>query len=274
MSAPAFGASLSRRQTIAVALRRLLEEPPKLHRAKDYQPGDPEDAEDGLVSTWGIQGSFLEFLVETLSGEGFSLETGSGLSTVCFAMIGSEHICVSPFQKEHNRIRNYCSRHGISTERIRFIPMKSHAALPTLDLGGRKLDFALIDGSHTFPEPIIDYYYVNKHLKVGGFLAIDDLNISSVGILHKFLITEPAYELVRFDALKTGVYQKVRNTCYIHGWLDQNFNSTYPDFSYLPLQTRVRDKLRPLELKLRIGLGKLPGVRRAYHLLRDHSTSG
>jgi hypothetical protein len=213
-------------------------------------------------------------MVGAVSPESLSLETGSGLSTVCFAIIGSEHICVSPFQKEHNRIRNYCSQHEISTERIRFIPMKSHAALPSLDMSGRKLDFALIDGSHTFPQPIIDYYYVNKHLKVGGLLAVDDLNISSVGMLHKFLITEPAYELVKFDGLKTGIYRKVGDTLYIHGWLDQKFNSTYPDFSYLPLQTRVREKLRPVELKLRTGLGRIPGLRRAYHLLRARSKKG
>ena len=95
--------------------------------------------------------------------------------------------------------------------------MSSDAALPSLNLGGRKFDFVLIDGSHTFPEPIIDYYYANDHLKVGGTLAIDDLSISSVGILHKFLITEPAYELVNIDAQKTGIYRKVRDTHYPHG---------------------------------------------------------
>jgi hypothetical protein len=252
------------------ALKRLLVDPPKLHRPRDFNPADDPAAEDGLVN-WGIQESFLELLTGMVTPDSLTLETGSGLSTVCFAIIGSEHICVSPIQKEHNRIRDYCSRHQISTERIRFIPMKSPAVLPSLDLGGHKLDFALIDGSHTFPEPIIDYYYINEHLKVGGLLAIDDLAISSVGILHKFLITEPAYEQVRIDwwyGLKTGIYRKVGKTDYPRGWSDQRFNSRYPDFSYLPIQTRVRETLRPVEVKLRTGLGRLPGLRAAYHLLR------
>jgi hypothetical protein len=66
--------------------------------------------------------------------------------------------------------------HQISTGRIRFIPMKSYAVLPSLDIGG-KLDFGLIDGSHTFPQPIIDYHYLNENLKVGGLLVLDDLKL-------------------------------------------------------------------------------------------------
>lgn len=134
------------------ALKRLLEEPLKLHRRKHYNPAAQYDpaAEEGL--NWGIQGSFLKLLVEMVVPDSLTLETGSGLSTVCFAIIGSEHICVSPSRQEHDRIRYYCRKHEISTERISFIPMKSHAVLRFLDTGGRKLDFALIDGAHTFPK--------------------------------------------------------------------------------------------------------------------------
>jgi hypothetical protein len=62
---------------------------------------------------------------------------------------------------------------------------RSNAILPTLDLQGGQLDFALIDGAHAFPQPIIDYFY-NERLKAGGLLAVDDLTISSVSMLHGF----------------------------------------------------------------------------------------
>jgi hypothetical protein len=249
-----------------LAVRQLLAEPPKLHRARDFDPNDDPTSDDGLT-TWGIQQSFLDLVARVVTPEYLTLETGSGLSTICFAISGSEHICVSPAPKEHNRIRNYCSSHGISTGRVRFIPIASHAALPGLDTGGRKLDFALIDGSHAFPQPVIDYHYVNGNLKVGGFLAVDDLNIPSVGMLHKFLMAEPAYELVEIDGQKTGVYRKVRATDYPNDWTDQKLNSRYPDFSYLSFQVRARERLRAARLKLRAGLGSVPGLRGAYQLL-------
>ena len=253
MSSRDLGQNDSRRQAIKSALKSLLDDPPKLHGSKGKPRADDPSVEDGLES-WGIQRSFLELMAEIVAPDSLTLETGSGLSTICLAIIGSEHICISPSQDEHNRIRAYCSKHEISTERIRFIRMCSHAALPSLDTGGRGLDFALIDGDHTFPHPIVDYFYINKHLRVGGILAIDDINMPTVGILHEFLITEPAYKLVKFDGLKTGVYRKVGETSYT--WQTQRFNSSYPNFSYLPFQTRVREKLRPVTQTLRITLDR------------------
>ncbi len=269
MSRPPNVPSVSRCRSDEAALERLLQERPDLHRPKDYDP----DAEEGLVS-WGIQPSFLRFLVETVTPDSLTLEIGSGLSTVCFAIIGSEHICVSPSWHEQDRIRRYCRQYEISTERIHFVPVESPVGLPSLDTGGRQLDFALIDGAHTFPHPIVDYYYTNEHLKVGGLLAIDDLNIPGVGILHRALMTEPAYELVKIDGQKTGIYRKVADTRHLN-WRCQRINQTYPDLSYLPFWTRVRERLSPVERTLRMGLGRLPGLRRAYHRLKGAlSTSG
>lgn len=256
------------RESTERAFIRLFEDPPKLHRPKDFNPADEPEAEDGLVADWGIQESFLRRLPGLVTANSLTLETGSGLSTVCLAIIGTEHICVSPIGKEHRRIQRYCADHNISAERIRFIASGSENLLPSLDLGGRKLDFVLIDGSHTFPDPIIDYYFVNRHLKVGGYLAIDDLNITSVGVVHRFLLTEPAYQLIDIDGMKTGLYRKVSETVYPHGWSDQRFNSKYPDFSYLPFNTRVRGRLVPLEYKVRMALGEIPGVRPAYRWLK------
>lgn len=272
MSAPSAGLSIpGYQQNPPAQIEELLANPPRLHRARDFNPADDPAAEDNLLADWGIQKSFLRLMVGLLTPASHTLETGSGLSTICMAIAGCDHVCISPIQKEHNRIQRYCSEHGISTGRIRFIPMTSDAVLPSLDLRGRKLDFALIDGSHAFPDPFIDYYYVNRHLKVGGLLAVDDLNISSVGLLHSFLVTDSAYEIVKIDEFKTGLYRKVRETSYPRGWLDQKFNSKYPDFSFLDFGMRVRQRLQPLEWRVRNGLGKVPGLRHAYHWIKNSS---
>ena len=246
----------------------LFKNPPKLHRPTDSDTNADPATEDGLVS-WGMQESFLRRLAGLVTSSSLTLETGSGISTVCLAIIGGEHICISPVEKEHRRIRRYCADHNISTERVRFVPLCSDAVLPSLDLVGRKLDFVLIDGDHKFPGPIIDYYFVNQHLKVGGFLAVDDINIPSVGALHKFLTMERAYELVEIDRLKTGLYRKIGETS--GGWLEQRYNEKYPDFSYLAFHTRVREEFRPLEHRLRTALRRVPGARGLYHWFKDRS---
>jgi len=186
LSVSAAGRALSG-TSIETSLRQLLKDAPRCHTAGE-----------GVVD-WGIQESFLWRLAALVAPSSLTLETGSGLSTICLAIIGAEHICISPDEREHHRIRRYCADHNISTEQVRFVPLKSQVVLPSLDLRGHTLDFVLIDGSHAFPDPMIDYYFANRHLKVGGLLAIDDLNISSVGVLHKFLLTEPAYELIEIN---------------------------------------------------------------------------
>jgi len=215
----------------AAELHRLLTAPPMLHR--DWS------TRDGLTS-YGIQSSFLELLADSVAPGSLTLETGSGLSTIAFAIVGAEHLAISPFADEHRRIREYCEGRDISTDRLRFIAGFSNACLPSLDFQGRRLDFALIDGSHAFPQPVIDYFYINEHLKVGGLLAIDDLQITSVGMVHRFLMTDPAFELVKIDAFKTGLYRKVRATSYPLDWASQEMNKKNPDFSFLPANLRSR----------------------------------
>ena len=212
------------------ALRRLLESPPRLH------------GEEGSRVSFGIQPTFLQYLVDAVNPRSTTLETGAGLSTICFAIAGSSHTCITPSVEEHERIREYCNQVSLSTERIQFVPEPSQTYLARMDLGDRRLDFVLIDGSHAFPNPIIDFYYVNANLRIGGILAVDDLPIPSVGILHRFLSTDPAYEVVSIDAGKTGVYRKLHETRYPHDWTDQEFNRRYPDTSYLSPLQQLRQK--------------------------------
>ena len=235
-----------------VALTRFLKSPPKVHSAKDFRPHD-----SGNLINWGIQTSFLRYMSQVVKPSSLTLETGSGLSTICFAICGSDHMCISPASQEHERVRAYCSQHGISADRIRFVAMNSQEFLPSLDLAGKKLDFALIDGAHAFPIPIIDYFYVNENLKIGGLLAIDDLAIPSVGILHEFLITEPGYRLIKLESGKTGVYQKIVKTTYPNDWLDQNFNELARNSSYLPIRVRLRERL-----------SRFPHLRAAYNVFK------
>jgi hypothetical protein len=109
LSVSAAGRGLSGR-SIETALRQLFKDAPRFHSAGD-----------GVVD-WGIQESFLWRLAALVTPSSLTLETGSGLSTICLAIIGAEHICISPDEREHHRIRRYCADHNISTERVRFEP--------------------------------------------------------------------------------------------------------------------------------------------------------
>ena len=65
-------------------------------------------------------------------------------------------------------------------KRSKCIMKKSYEALPEL-LKKEKFDFIFIDGWHTFDYTLIDFFYSNLLLKIGGIILIDDALHRGVG---------------------------------------------------------------------------------------------
>jgi hypothetical protein len=187
----------------------LIANPPKLH-VKDGK----------LVSGWKLANEELLFLDRRLTEGMKTIETGAGVSTVVFAMKGTDHTCIVPDEEQVNRIRLYCSENRISPANINFIIDRSERALPRLD--NRDFDLALIDGRHGFPTPFIDWFYMADLLKIGGILIIDDLHIWTCELLTQFLISEREWHL--FDeTLSAAIFVKQSNNIHHKEWAHQAF---------------------------------------------------
>jgi predicted O-methyltransferase YrrM len=65
--------------------------------------------------------------------------------------------------------------------------------LPRLLASGRKLDLAYIDGWHTFDYTLLDWWYVDRMLKVGGTVAFNDCSWPAVHKAIKFVLTHRKY---------------------------------------------------------------------------------
>jgi hypothetical protein len=50
----------------------------------------------------------------------------------------------------------------------------SFQVLPKLQADGLRIDFAFIDGCHTFDYAMVDFFYIDKMLRVGGVVVFDD----------------------------------------------------------------------------------------------------
>ena len=101
------------------------------------------------------------------------------------------HICVVPFQDEVDKLVAYLREHRIADSNVTFVVTPSDEALPDLEV--EAVDLVLIDGGHGFPTPIIDWYYGVRHLRRGGLLVIDDLQLAAVQVLDAFLIKDPRW---------------------------------------------------------------------------------
>jgi predicted O-methyltransferase YrrM len=57
---------------------------------------------------------------------------------------------------------------------VEFHDEPSYRALPALEAAGQRIEFAFIDGWHTFDYVMVDFFYVDRMLRVGGIVVLDD----------------------------------------------------------------------------------------------------
>jgi len=79
---------------------------------------------------------------------------------------------------------------------VEFVEKPSQIALPELVTAGRKIDFAFIDGEHTFDHVLVDFFFVDQLLNVGGVVVLDDAGWPSVRRVARFIATNRAYAVI------------------------------------------------------------------------------
>jgi methyltransferase family protein len=176
------------------AIDELISDRPPLHSL----PGGPQD--------WGLAPEVLRWLADHVREDWDTLETGCGHSTIVFALRGAEHTAVAPHQAEHDRVREWCQEHGFSTAGLTLMCDLSQRVLPRLE---GPLDLGLIDGSHGFPTPFIDWYYIAERLQAGGRLILDDTDLPTVGLLTDFLLAEEGRWSLECELGRAVVFRKL-----------------------------------------------------------------
>lgn len=150
------------------------------------------------------EGEFLHKLVSDLNPT-VSLEIGLayGVSAmfICDALekrAATRHICIDLAQLGepwHGNGLNNLRKAG-HEEIIEFYNEESQVALPRLESEGKKVDFAFIDGAHTFDHALVDFFYVDRMLNVGGVVAFDDAEFPSVRKVLRFIVKNRNYRVI------------------------------------------------------------------------------
>lgn len=174
-------------------IENLIKERPSLHRHGD-----------GSLANWGLGGSILKYICENVGPKSKTIEIGAGLSTIAFALTGSEHYAIFPEAYLKTTVLEYLANNKIPYQQLNLIQGESQTVLPALDETG--FDLALIDGEHAFPIPFLDWYYLARRLKPGGILIIDDTQIWTGHMLRSFLILEPGWRLIH-DFYGTAIFK-------------------------------------------------------------------
>jgi predicted O-methyltransferase YrrM len=149
---------------------------------------------EGEEQVWHAGSSTLGFIAEAVEDGDRTMETGSGASTVVFAAAGARHTAISPEPQEHSLISRYCESLEVPTDRLEFVEGFSEEVLPSY-IPPEPLDFAFIDGKHSFPYPVIDWHYLSGHLRIGGTMLMDDVSALAVQVLFRLMLADDAWRL-------------------------------------------------------------------------------
>jgi len=156
------------------------------------------------------EGRFLQSIISELKPV-VSLEVGLayGISAlfICDALPKTDrtrHIVIDPYQLVGPSWGDSWKGIGLSNLKdagfeniVEFHDLPSHIALPKLESQGVKIDFAFIDGWHTFDHTLVDFFYIDRMLKVGGVVAIDDADWPAIRKVCRFIATNLSYTVFR-----------------------------------------------------------------------------
>lgn len=203
-------------------LKQIMDNKPKLHYWDgDWQYGGFDD--NHLLKLYDIA-------FESEVKASCILETGAGLSTLVFLSGNPDKlISIAPDKQLFERICTQIdffhldrSVHDIYTE-------LSEDMLPKLaDSNNQYLDVALIDGGHGYPTVFVDFCFINKILKQGGILAVDDIQLRAVRELYKLLRAQSDYRHI-CNVGKLAIFKKM--TAIRH----------FPDFGSQPYLSNMAD---------------------------------
>jgi predicted O-methyltransferase YrrM len=155
------------------------------------------------------EGSFLQKVIRD-THPAISLEIGIafGISTmfICEALreVGSQkHIAIDPgpLYRPGTDALDRCGLGLLNIERcgyrglVDFHEAPSELALPELLKRGQRIDFAFVDGWHTFDHCLVDLFYINRLLNPGGVVAFHDARMASIRRVIRYVANYPAYRV-------------------------------------------------------------------------------
>jgi predicted O-methyltransferase YrrM len=154
------------------------------------------------------EGQFLQAIIRKYRPR-VTLEIGCayGISSlyICEALRavgGAKHIIIDPKQHFPHGTSPTSGWEGIGianlkragyADLIEFHETTSFECLPALFACGEKIDFAFLDGQHTFDYVLVDFFHTDKILRVGGCVVFDDLHYPSIRKVARYVLSNLPY---------------------------------------------------------------------------------
>jgi len=168
------------------------------HRSARTQSGELIPVHSNILP------AYAEALFETVlqATPKVALEIGMAFGASTLAILSALHdgnqggrlISIDPVQSSD---WNGCGRTAVDraglAERHELIETCDYVALPRLLESGLRVDFAYIDGWHTFDYTLLDWWYIDKMLAEGGIVGFNDCGFPAVDKAIRFVLAHRKY---------------------------------------------------------------------------------
>lgn len=148
------------------------------------------------------EGEFLKSLAAR-PGVRNTLEVGcaNGISSIfiCAGLAGKpdpHHIAIDPCQTSMFQGRGVTNVHNAGFDFLELIEGGSEEVLPRLMADGKQFDMGLIDGLHTADQTMLDFYFMDRLIRPGGIIVIDDVGMPAVNKIARYVATYGNYKLI------------------------------------------------------------------------------
>lgn len=153
-----------------------------------------------------------ELVKRSNARQGVEIGMAFGVSTVCLAdalrgVAGPDARLISfdPTQRLADSWNSaglwQLERAGLS-EVVELRDETSQRGLPKLVDSGYRCQIGFIDGWHTFDHTLIDFFYIDQMLDVGGHLVFDDTLYPSIQSVVRFVIANRNYEVAGMENIE------------------------------------------------------------------------
>ncbi|MCC6907584.1 MAG: class I SAM-dependent methyltransferase [Phycisphaerales bacterium] len=173
--------------------------------AKMYEAGETTAADGAPMAIHShLPAAYAEALFRTVARfkPAVCVEIGMALGTSALAILagleaagGGKLISIDPKQKEKWRGAGCAAveRAGYG-EHHELIAEPDYLALPPLLRLGLRVDFGYIDGWHTFDHALLDFWYLDRMMPVGGVVGFNDCGMAGVDKTIGFVQSHRKYE--------------------------------------------------------------------------------
>lgn len=102
----------------------------------------------------------------------------------------ARHVAIDPFQRSRfaDVALQLLDEAGVA-DMVELHRHESQLVLPRLVNDGSRFDVAVVDGNHRFDRVFVDLYFLNRLLRPGGIVFLDDLQLPAVARASAFFVT-------------------------------------------------------------------------------------